>query len=109
MIVAKNILHYLKGTQDYDMFYTVGGEDYLTSFVNNDYSHDHDTIISMCGILYKLGESPIDWSSKRQSIMVLSTTKPKYIMYLKLLKRYCLFEKATREVTNVWNIINTIL
>jgi hypothetical protein len=63
----------------------------------------------MCGILYKLGESPIDWSSKRQSIMVLSTTKPKYIMYLKLLKRYCLFEKATREVTNVWNIINTIL
>lgn len=63
----------------------------------------------MFGILYKLGESTIDWSSKRQSIMVLSTTKPKYIMYLKLLKGYCLFEKATREVTNAWNIINTIL
>jgi len=90
------------------MIYSIGGEDYLTSFVNDDYSHDHDTIISMFCILYKLGEPPIDWSSKRQSIMVSSTTKPKYIMYLKLRKGYCLFEKATREVTNVWNIINTI-
>ncbi len=51
MIVAKNILHYLKGTQDYGMFYTIGGEDYFTSFVNNDYSHDHDTIISMSHIV----------------------------------------------------------
>jgi hypothetical protein len=34
MIVVNNILHYLKGTQDYGMFYSIGGEDYLTSFVN---------------------------------------------------------------------------
>ncbi len=50
-MVAKNILHYLKGTQDYGMFYTIGGEDYFTSFINNDYSHDHDTIISMWHIV----------------------------------------------------------
>jgi hypothetical protein len=96
MIVVKNIIHYLIGTQDYGMFYSIRGDDYLNSFVNDDYSRDLNMIISMFGILYKLGESPIDWSSKRQSIMVLSTTKPKYIMYLKLLKGYCLFEKAIR-------------
>jgi len=65
MTVTKSILCYLKGMQDCGLFYPALGVENLISFSDVDYGHEVDTRRSTSGILHKLGESAINWSSKR--------------------------------------------
>jgi hypothetical protein len=66
MTATKNILRYLKGTRDCGLFYPAAeGVENLISFSGADYGRDLDTRRSTSGILHRLGESTINWSSKR--------------------------------------------
>ena len=75
MTVLKNILRYLKGTLDLALFYPFGDDQPLVSFADSDYGGCRDTRRSTSGIIHKLREVAIDWRSKRQPNVALSTTE----------------------------------
>ena len=78
MTVLKNILRYLKGTLDLALFYPYGDDQPLVSFADSDYGGCRDSRRSTSGIIHKLGEAAIDWRSKRQPNVALSTTEAEY-------------------------------
>ena len=78
MTALKNILRYLKGTLDFALFYPYGDDKPLVSFADSDYGGCRDTRRSTSGVIHKLGEAAIDWRSKRQPNVALSTTEAEY-------------------------------
>jgi hypothetical protein len=77
-IAIKKILRYLKGTIDYSITY-IKSNPYLSSYCDSDYAGDIYTSKSTTGYIFYLGEGPISWKSKLQSIVAQSTTKAEYI------------------------------
>ena len=76
--VLHGTMRYLEGTLDSTMFYPFGDNQPLVTFADSDYGGCRDTRRSASGIIHKLGEAAIDWRSKRQPNVSLSTTKAQY-------------------------------
>lgn len=91
MRAVRNIFIYIKGTLDYALFYKYGDTGPLTSCADADFARDGDTRRSTSRILHKLGDSPVDWCSKRQLMVALSTTKAKY----------CVLTEAARDIVHL--------
>lgn len=75
MTVLKNIMRYLKGTLDSALFYPFGDDQPLVNFADSNYRGCKDTRRSTSGIIHKLREAAIDWRSKIQPNVALSTTE----------------------------------
>jgi hypothetical protein len=89
MIIAKNILRYLKGSLNHGIFYPLNNPGNLLIFSDVDWAGDLDSQRSTSGILYKLRNAPIAWSSKLQQFVSLSSTEVKYRI----------LSEATRNIT----------
>lgn len=77
---VKKILRYLKGTVDYGIVYGDSGSGRsLHGFTDADYAGDVDTQKSTSGCIFLLNGGAISWSSQRQRVVALSTTKAEYI------------------------------
>ncbi|GKV04797.1 hypothetical protein SLEP1_g16905 [Rubroshorea leprosula] len=76
---AKRILKYLCGTEDFGLFYKKGDQTDLAGFTDSDYAGDLDDRKSTSGFVFMLGSGAISWSSKKQPIVTLSTTKAEYV------------------------------
>ncbi|GAA0175604.1 transmembrane signal receptor [Lithospermum erythrorhizon] len=78
--VAKRILRYLKGTQELGIYYQKGeqGND-LQAYTDSDYAGDTDDRKSTSGYVFLLSSGAVAWSSKKQPIVTLSTTKAEFI------------------------------
>ena len=74
---AKRILKYIKGTYKLGIEYQHGGDPTLVGYTNSDYAGDIDDRKSTSGYIFHLGSRPISWSSKKQSIVTLSSTEAK--------------------------------
>jgi len=74
----KKILRYLKGTIDYSITYTKSNK-YISGYYDSDYAGDIYTAKSTTGYIFYLGDGPISWKSKLQSIVAQSTTEAEYI------------------------------
>lgn len=79
MKVAKRILRYLKGTIEFGLFYSSCGDFKLQGFCDSDYAGDIDDRKSTIGFVFFMGEAAISWSSKKQSIVTLSTCESEYV------------------------------
>ncbi|XP_070034405.1 uncharacterized mitochondrial protein AtMg00810-like [Nicotiana tomentosiformis] len=77
--VTRRILRYLKGTIDIGLFYSSSNDFNLMGFCGSDYVRDIDDRKSTTGFVFFLGDSVISWSSKKQSIVTLSTCEAEYI------------------------------
>ncbi|XP_070036069.1 secreted RxLR effector protein 161-like [Nicotiana tomentosiformis] len=77
--VTRRILRYLKGTIDFGLFYSSSSNFNLMGFCDSDYVGDIDGRKSTTGFVFFLGDSVISWSSKKQSIVTLSTCEAEYI------------------------------
>lgn len=77
---AKYILRYLKGMMDYGLHHSHENVVTLHAYANADvdWDRDLDTRRSTSGIIHKIGDSPVHWSSKLQPTVSLSTTKVEY-------------------------------
>lgn len=51
----------------------------LDCYTDSDYAGDYETRHSSSGIVILLSCGPIAWSSKKQSIVALSTTEAEYV------------------------------
>jgi transposase InsO family protein len=79
---AKHVVRYLKGTRDLELRYD--GSDVsldldFHGYTDADWSGDSDTSRSTSGYVFVSTRGAIGWSSKRQSMVALSTTESEYI------------------------------
>ncbi|KAF2308357.1 hypothetical protein GH714_000231 [Hevea brasiliensis] len=79
MKAAKRILHYVKGTMDYGLFYSASNNFRLVGYSDSDWGGDIDDRKSTTGFLFFIGEAAFTWSLKNQPIMTLSTCEAEYI------------------------------
>ena len=81
--VVKRVFKYLRGTSDYGLCYQgrPGLESVLEirGFVDADWVGDLDQRRSTSGYVFSLFGGAVSWMSKRQSVVVLSTTEAEYI------------------------------
>ena len=74
-----HLLAYLKGTINYRITYSRGGDLSPIGFVDADYAGDVDTRRSTSGYVFTMAGGPVSWSSKRQATVALSTTEAEYM------------------------------
>ena len=79
MKAAKRILRYVKGTLDYGLFYSSSKNFNLVGYSDSDWGGDIDDRKSTSGFLFCIGETAFTWSSKKQSIVTLSTCEAEYV------------------------------
>ncbi|KAK2978053.1 hypothetical protein RJ640_001015 [Escallonia rubra] len=77
--VAKRILWYLKGTIDLGIFYPASGDMKLVGYSDSDWARDVDDRKSTTGFVFYFGEATFTRTSKKQSIVTLSTCEAKYV------------------------------
>ena len=75
-IVGKRIICYLQGTRNFGIFYRKGGKSILFGFSDSDYAGDQGDSTSV----FMFGTSAISWSSKKQSIVTLSSTEAEFVV-----------------------------
>ena len=98
LTAAKNILWYLRGTIDHGIFFPANDTGELSVFIDAEWAGETDSRRSTSGILYKLGSSPIAWSSKLQPTFRLSSTEAKYRV----------LSEATRNATHFRRLLDEL-
>ena len=79
-LATKRILRYLKGTTGFGIFYRKEESSLkLVAFTDSDYAGDLDDRRSTSGYVIMMGYGAVSWSSKKQSVVALSTTEAEYI------------------------------
>ncbi|GAU32209.1 hypothetical protein TSUD_277890 [Trifolium subterraneum] len=78
---VKRIMMYLQGTFDYGILFPkpTGHKGNLIGFCDSDWCGDQVERKSTMGYVFKLFDSPISWSSKKQTVVALSTCEAEYI------------------------------
>ena len=76
---AKRVLRYLKGTTGFGIFYKKGGDDKLVAYTDSDYVGDLEERKSTLGYVFLLSSGAVSWSSRKQPVVSLSTTKAEFI------------------------------
>ncbi|GAU28769.1 hypothetical protein TSUD_357540, partial [Trifolium subterraneum] len=81
MQAVKRIMRYLQGTIDYGILFPkpTGHKGNLIGFCDSDWCGDQVERKSTMGYVFKLFDSPISWSSKKQTVVALSTCEAEYI------------------------------
>ena len=77
--VVKRILRYLKGTTNLGLWYPKSENFELIAYADADFTGCRLYRKSIFGIYQFLEHTLISWSSKKQNLVVLSTTEAKYI------------------------------
>jgi hypothetical protein len=78
---VKHLLRYLKGTVNYGITYspTTTNPALFTTYSDADHGGDPQTMKSTGAYVVKMGTGAVDWQSKLQSIVTLSTTEAEYL------------------------------
>ncbi|XP_057953892.1 secreted RxLR effector protein 161-like [Malania oleifera] len=79
LLAAKRILRYLQVSKEFRLFFKKGEKSDLFGFTNSDYVGDSYDRKSTSGYVFMLGTRVVSWSSKKQSIVTLSTTKDEFV------------------------------
>ena len=80
IIVVKKILQYLKGTEEYGLWYPKGNNLIIQAFTDADWAGSVDDRKSTSGATFYLGGCLVSWLSKKQTSISLSTTEAEYIV-----------------------------
>jgi hypothetical protein len=76
---VKRIFRYLKGTEDFGLWYPKGKYISLIPYTDADWASCIDDRQITTGEMFYLGECLVSWLSKKQSLVSLSTAKEEYI------------------------------
>ena len=75
----KQIFHYLKGTINLCIKYKKSADNCLVGFSDADWAGDMTDRHSTTGNLFMMSGAAIDWLSKKQPVVALSTTEAEYV------------------------------
>ncbi|KAK2977907.1 hypothetical protein RJ640_002957 [Escallonia rubra] len=76
---ARRILRYVKGTLDYGLLYKRCDNFVLSGFTDADWAGDTNDRHSTSGYCFNTGSAAVSWCSKKQNIVVLSSTEAEYV------------------------------
>jgi hypothetical protein len=76
---VKRIWRYISGTKDCGLRYKRGGDVTVTCYVDADFAGCRETRRSTTGYVIMLGGGAIDWRSKKQNTVALSSTEAEYM------------------------------
>ncbi|KAK2426061.1 putative mitochondrial protein [Trifolium repens] len=81
MQAVKRILRYLQGTADHGILFPkpLNHKNNLIGYCDSDWCGDQIERRSTMGYVFRLFDSPISWSSKKQTVVALSTCEAEYI------------------------------
>ena len=77
MMVIKRIMRYLKGTEDYGLWYKNGGKFELKAFTDVDWAGSVDDRKRTSGGAFFLGKRLVSWTCKKQNCISQSTIEAK--------------------------------
>jgi hypothetical protein len=95
---AKRILRYIAGTRSYGILYPRNNNLRVTGFVDADFAGDEEKARSTTGLVFKLGNAPITWLSKRQSCVALSSSEAEYMGLSAASREAAWLEKLTSDL-----------
>ncbi|KAH9726634.1 hypothetical protein KPL70_008338 [Citrus sinensis] len=78
IMACKRVLRYLKETMNYGLKFSAGGEMEITSFIDADWACDIDDKKSIGAYCIYFGNNLVSWSSKKQSMVTMSSTESEY-------------------------------
>ena len=78
-MAVKRILRYLKGTEDYGLWYKLGGNMDLKVFTNAGWARNIDDRKSTSGGAFFLGKRLVSWTSKKKNCTSQSTAEAAYV------------------------------
>ena len=70
----------MQGTKEFGLFYKNGEKSNLFGFIDSDYAGDLDDRKSTSEYVFMMGAGAISWSSKKQPIVTLLSTKAKFVV-----------------------------
>ena len=79
LVAAKRIMRYVKGTSSYDIQYSKNQSGELIGYSDYDWSGDKDDKKSIVAYVFMIGNAAFSWSSKKESIVALSSCEADYI------------------------------
>ena len=79
VLAVKRIFRYLKGTEEFRLWYPKGKGLSLISYIDSNWVGCNDDRRSISGESFYLGECLVSWLSKKQSSIYLSIVEAKYI------------------------------
>jgi hypothetical protein len=79
VLAVKRIFRYLKGIEEFGLWYPKGNDLSLISYTDADWAGCIDDQRSTSGETFYLGECLVSWLRKKQSSVSLSTTEAEYI------------------------------
>ena len=77
---AKRILHFVKGTTSYGLFYSSSQNLEIIGYNDSDWAGSLKDRKNTTGFVFFMGETTFTWTSKKQSIVALSTCEAEYIV-----------------------------
>ena len=75
---AKRILNFVQGTRTHGIFYKAKSDLDLIAFTDSDWAGDNTNQNSTLEYVFMLAKGPISWSSRKQSVIALSSTEVEY-------------------------------
>lgn len=95
---AKRILRYLAGTINFSLYFYKGGKLNLTAFADADWANDPNDRRSYTGFVVKLGNNVINWESRKQRCVALSSTEAEYLAITDVCKDICFIRNFMSEI-----------
>ncbi|TYK16910.1 integrase [Cucumis melo var. makuwa] len=76
---GKRVLRYILGTINFGIYYKKVSESVMFGFCDSDWGGNVDDHKSTSGYVFSMGSGVFSWTSKKQSVVALSTTEAEYI------------------------------
>ena len=96
---VKRIMHYIKGTIYLGLAYGRNEQKDCISYSDADWGGDSDDHRSTSGNIFQVGGAAINWRSKRQSCVALSTAEAEYMALTNAAQEAVWLRKLTADLT----------
>lgn len=97
-LAAKRLLRYLAGTINYGLHYVKSNQLVLNAYTDADWANDFYDRKSYTGFVIKLGSNIINWESRKQQSVSLSSTDSEYMSIADVSKDLCFIKQLLTEL-----------
>lgn len=100
-LAAKRVLRYLAGTLNYSLCFNRTGNLNITAFADADWANNLLDRKSYSGYVIRMGANTINWESRKQKCVALSSTEAEYLAISDVCKDLSFFKNFLEEIVNV--------